>query len=85
MKKWDGFDACVVGTANIWRDQITVTVLVYNADAMIETMMDRDGMTEEEAIEYFEFNIEGAYIGIDTPVLFFNNPYWMEEDYEFTE
>jgi hypothetical protein len=79
MKKWDGFDACVVGTANIWRDQMTVTVLVYNADAMIETMVDRDGMTHEEAFEYFEFNIEGAYIGIDTPVLMFINPDWKEE------
>jgi hypothetical protein len=80
MKKWDGFDDCVIGTANIWRDQITVTVLVYSADAMIETMMDRDGMSDEEAQEFLLFNIEGAYIGIDTPVLVFENPNW-EEDY----
>jgi len=79
MKTWDGFDACVVGVANIWRDQMIVEVLVYNADAMIETMMDRDGMTYEEAYEFFEFNIEGAYIGIDTPVLMFINPDWKEE------
>jgi len=79
MKTWDGFDACVIGVAHIWRDQTTVEVLVYNADAMIETMVDRDGMTHEEAYEYFEFNIEGAYIGIDTPVLMFINPDWKEE------
>ena len=68
MKQWDGFDECVIGVANIWRDQITVEVLVYSADAMIEILRLNDGMSEEEALEYFEFNIEGAYIGIDTPV-----------------
>ena len=30
--------------------------------------MEKDGMTREEAIEYFEFNILGAYIGDQTPV-----------------
>jgi hypothetical protein len=26
-------------------------------------------MTEEEALEYIEFNIENAYIGKDTPII----------------
>ena len=26
-------------------------------------------MTYEEAVEYVEFNIEGAYIGEDTPII----------------
>jgi hypothetical protein len=30
--------------------------------------MERDGMTEEEAIEFFEFNVVGAYVGGGTPV-----------------
>ena len=79
MKQWDGYDECVIGTANIWRDQMTVEVLVYSADAMLEVMRLNDGMSEEEAYEYFLFNIEGAYIGIDTPVLVFSNPDWKEE------
>jgi hypothetical protein len=36
---------------------------------MIKVFVDRDGMSEEEANEYILFNIEGAYIGKDTPVL----------------
>jgi len=79
MKRWDGYDECVIGTANIWRDQMTVEVLVYSADAMLEMMKLNDGMSDEEAYEYFLFNIEGAYIGIDTPVLVFSNPDWKEE------
>ncbi len=85
MKQWDGFDECVIGVANIWRDQITVDVLVYSADAMIEILRLNDGMSEEEALEYFEFNIEGAYIGIDTPVLVFTDPDWKERDYELDD
>ena len=79
MKRWDGYDECVIGTANIWRDQMTVEVLVYCADAMLEMMKLNDGMSDEEAYEYFLFNIEGAYIGIDTPVLVYSNPHWKEE------
>ena len=30
--------------------------------------MTRDGMTEEEAQEYFDFNVEGAYMGEKTPI-----------------
>jgi len=85
MKKWDGFDECVIGVANIWRDQMTVEVLVYSADAMIEILRLDHGMTEEDAHEYFLFNIEGAYIGIDTPVLVYSDPDWKEREYEIND
>ena len=29
--------------------------------------MKRDGMEEEEAVEFFQFNIQGAYLGGATP------------------
>ena len=32
-----------------------------------EGMASRDGMTPEEALEYIEYNIEGAYVGEQTP------------------
>ena len=79
MKQWDGFDECVIGTANIWRDQTTVEVLVYSVDAMLEILHMRYNMDQDEAMEFFLFNIEGAYIGIDTPVLVYSNPNWKEE------
>ena len=31
-------------------------------------------MTEEEAVEFFEFNIEGAYMGRMTPVYVHRSP-----------
>jgi hypothetical protein len=30
--------------------------------------MERDGMDEDEAEEYFEFNVTGAWVGHGTPV-----------------
>jgi hypothetical protein len=32
-------------------------------------------MTEEEAIEFIGFNIEGAYMGKDTPVFVWDSAY----------
>ena len=69
MKQWDGLDDAILGQASVWNGNERVEVLVYDADLMIKVFVDRDGMTVEEANEYILFNIEGAYIGEDTPVL----------------
>ena len=69
MKQWDDLDDSIIGQASIWNGNKRVEVLVYDADKMIKVFKDRDGMTVEEANEYILFNIEGAYIGEDTPVL----------------
>ena len=41
---------------------------IYFVDAILGTLMQRDGMTHEEAIEFFDFNIAGAYVGEYTPI-----------------
>jgi len=69
MKKWDGFDSAIIGTASVWNGNERVDVLVYDVEKMVETLIDRDGMSGEDAIEYIDFNIENAYIGKDTPVV----------------
>ena len=69
MKKWDGFDSAIIGTSNIWVGNERVDVLVYDCEKMVEQLIIRDGMSAEEAVEYIDFNIAGAYIGKDTPVL----------------
>jgi hypothetical protein len=69
MKKWDGFDVAIIGTASVWNGNERVEVLVYDVEKMVETLIDRDGMSGEDAIEYIDFNIENAYIGKDTPVV----------------
>jgi hypothetical protein len=81
MKKYDGFDDAILGPAMIWRSNSMVSVLVYDAEVMRSILMNRDGMNAEDAREFIEFNIEGAYIGEDTPVLVWTEDiYWEGED-----
>jgi hypothetical protein len=54
-------------------------VLVYDAEKIREILM-RDGMDAEEAREFIEFNIEGGYLGIDTPVLVWPQDEWDGEE-----
>ena len=83
MKKYNGFDEAILGPASIWRSNSMVGVLVYDAEIMRKILMNRDGMDAEEAREFIEFNIEGAYIGEDTPVLVWpDDIYWEDEDEE---
>ena len=48
--------------------------LIYSVDQVIKILMDRDGMTNDEAIEFFEFNIARCvdgrhHAGLDVPNL----------------
>lgn len=43
-------------------------VIVYDAQKIVDILVDRDEMDREEAWEYFYFNIEGAYVGELTPI-----------------
>jgi len=56
----DGFDEAIMGVEE------SAGVVAYDIDKIIE-ILSRE-MTEDEAIEYFEFNILGAYMGEKTPV-----------------
>ena len=67
MLKADGFDEAIIGQACIWRNNGMHDVLVYDAEKMRSILMKRDGMTSEEAREYIEYNVEGAYVGEETP------------------
>ena len=57
----DGFDDAVIGI-----EPLTMRV-VYDIDKVIEILMDQ-GMDHDEAIEYYELNIVGAYVGEQTPL-----------------
>jgi hypothetical protein len=52
----DGLDEAIIGTS-------TKDLAVYDVYKIIAILVARDGMTEEEALEFFEFNIGGSYMG----------------------
>ncbi len=56
----DGHDHAIMGYSSDGR-------VVYSADQIIGGLMN-EGMTNEEAVEYFGFNIKCAYVGEYTPI-----------------
>lgn len=81
MLKIDGHDDAILGPACIWRGSSRVDVLVYDAELIRENLM-RGGMTSEDAREFIEFNIEGAYVGEGTPILVWTQDMWDEGEEE---
>jgi len=79
MLKIDGHDNAILGPAMIWRNNTTVDVLVYDAEIIRDNLV-KQGMDSEEAREYIEFNIEGAYVGEHTPVLVWPDDQWDVEE-----
>lgn len=63
----DGFDDALMGYVEGWHPSgERYLVAVYDRDKIIESLI-ADGLTYEEAVEHFEFNISGAYVGPTTP------------------
>jgi hypothetical protein len=67
--KADGFDDCIIGY-----DYGGDIRLIYSVKKVLNSLMKKDYMTYEEALEHFDFNIGGAYVGEKTPI-------WCHDDY----
>jgi len=57
----DGFDDAIIGI------DTTSMRLIYSVSLCIN-LLEQDGMDEEEAVEYFNFNVMGSYVGDKTPI-----------------
>ena len=60
----DGYDDAILGIAE--RDG--VPLVIYDVRKILQVLRSRDHMAREEAEEFFEFNIAGAWIGEQTPI-----------------
>ena len=64
--RWaDGLLNAVIGIAT---RADGMRVVCYSIEKIIEVFMKRDGMTEEEAYEFYEFNVACAWVGDKTPI-----------------
>lgn len=60
----DGFEQALIG----YVERATQPPLaLYDRQKCIEILMLRDGMSHEDAEEFFEFNVIGAWMGDNTP------------------
>jgi hypothetical protein len=79
MIKLDGYDEAILGSALARvADGRQEQVLVYDAEKIRAILMARDGMDSDGAREFIEFNIEGAYMGMGTPLLVWPEDMWNE-------
>ena len=60
----EGYDEAIAGT--VWDGERTR--VVYDTELILELLMGRSEMSYEEAVEYFDFNIAGSYMGVYTPL-----------------
>jgi hypothetical protein len=60
----NGFEAALIGVGT----QFNTDVAVYDFQDCINVLIERDGMMPEDAYEYMDFNVTGAYVGENTPV-----------------
>jgi hypothetical protein len=58
----DGFDDCIIGLAY----QFNQPLVVYSKQKIITQLM--KDMSGEDALDYFDFNMAGAYMGESTPL-----------------
>jgi hypothetical protein len=58
----DGFEDCVAGISVGFKG----SCLIYDMRKVIEKL--KEDMTEEEAWEYFDYNILGSWVGEFTPM-----------------
>ncbi len=77
MLKIKGHDNAILGPALVWGGNGRTDVLVYDGEVIRQNLMD-EGMDIDEAREYIEYNIEGAYVGEDTPVIVWTLDIWDE-------
>jgi hypothetical protein len=71
----DGLDSAIVG----WGCQYSKnTVVVYNEDDIIEHLTETEGLSYEEAWEHYSYNIAGAWVGENTPIIIRNVNDWVD-------
>ena len=65
MLKVDGFDKAFLGVASRYGMD---DVFAYDYDKVLKTLIEQQGMSPDEAQEWVEFNIIGAWVGNKTPL-----------------
>lgn len=65
LLKIDGFDDAIIGI-----DEFSMR-LIYSNSKIIEIL--KEEMSEEDAVEHFEYNIKGSWIGQKTPIFCIDN------------
>ena len=77
MLRIDGLEDAFLGVA--YRHGTDGPIAVYDRELCIIAIM-RDGLSRDGAEDWFQFNVEGAWIGEHTPIFLERQPIWHEEE-----
>lgn len=58
----EGFDSAIVGS------DMESGRIIYAESLCIKILQERDGMSEEQALEFMDYNVYGAYVGEGKPI-----------------
>jgi hypothetical protein len=59
--KAEGFDGAILGYEE------STYRLIYSVNKCIE-ILEEEGMTTEDALDHFYYNVQGSYVGEQTPI-----------------
>lgn len=65
----DDLDDALIGVCMTWHGNMLVERAIYSGELIVDRLVETSDMTEEEAIEYIDFKIVGAYVGETTPII----------------
>lgn len=61
----DGLDDAILGIVEEFGNEYRI---LYSKSKIIEILVNRDDMTEEDAIEFYDYNILGLYASPQNPI-----------------
>ena len=65
LVKANGLEDAIIGVGS----RINMPdVLIYSYNKCVRIFMEKEGWTHEEAVEWMDFNVVGAWVGETTPI-----------------
>ena len=65
LVKADGLEDAIIGVGS----RINMPdVLIYSYNKCVKIFMEKEGWTHEEAVEWMDYNVVGAWVGETTPI-----------------
>ena len=65
LVKANGLEDAIIGVGSRMN---MPDVLIYSYNECVKIFMEKEGWTHEEAIEWMDFNVVGAWVGDTTPI-----------------
>ena len=63
-----GCDDALIGSASVWQQNTRVETYIYDGNKLVKVFK-KQGMSEQDAYDWIDYNIEGAYLGPATPII----------------